>query len=71
MVDTELLLSVIALLLALCVWFLRRLVGSFDTFKTNVYATLREYGLELARIEERHRIEDGGVIHLHRRANDP
>lgn len=69
--SEDLLLSVAALLLAGNLWFLRRLVLSLDTFKTNVYAELKEHGLQLESIATRHRLEDGGApVFLHRRATD-
>ena len=52
-------------------WFARRLILSLDAFKRDVYSSLRELGEFKAGVEERHRLEDGGVkVHLHRRASD-
>lgn len=60
------------LMLGVVAWFLRRLIVGWDSFKKDVYNMLREHGEELARIDERHRLEDGAgrPVFLHRRSTD-
>ena len=71
MTVTELALTAAAVMFGVNAWFTRRLVTSLDTFKQNVYATLKEHGEELATVRERHRIEDGSSpLFVHRRATD-
>lgn len=50
--------SALAVLSSLSLWFLVRLVHSFDTFKKEMRATVGEHGEQLARIQERHELED-------------
>jgi hypothetical protein len=62
-----------AIMSATSAWFLRRLVVSIDTFKTETREALGEHSTQLARIDERHRIEDLGeaeILHVHRRRSD-
>ena len=47
-----------AFLLGVNAWFVRRLVVSIDEFKGWVRRELEEHGEELARVDERHKLED-------------
>lgn len=54
--------ALVSLLFAGNLWWMRRLVVSNDAFRKSVYERLGELDDHRARVEERHRLEDSGVL---------